>query len=276
MTRFRRYLPLCLVILIIAPLQGGQSDADVRLKAATHRELVDGDLRGAIEQYRQIAGMNAVPRLVAATALLQMGRAYEKLGAPDAGPIYDRLIRDYADQRPIVDQARARAAAFAQAAVTTRAPAKRLLVDHRGGYYGKPTRDGNSYLRYNHDQRAFELLDFATGRVRRLTTDGPSLSEGGVGTEQMSNDGRRIAATVHVFRPGTEGQDPRPVDRAELRVFDVGGRGPGRVLASWPRDQLIRFTARTFAWSPRNDRIWLKVMFTDNSAQFVGVDLSGA
>src|SRR5688500_19096766 len=84
MTLFRRCLPLCLVILLVAPLQGGQSDADVRLKAATHRELVEGDLRGAIEQYRQIAGMNAVPRPVAATALLQMGRAYEKLGAPEA------------------------------------------------------------------------------------------------------------------------------------------------------------------------------------------------
>ena len=275
MTRFRLHLPLCLIVLIVAPLQGGQEDADVRLEAATHRELVTGDLRGAIDEYQQIAAMRAVPRPVAATALLQMGRAYEKLGAPEAGAIYARVIRDFADQRPIVDQARTRAAALSQVAAGPLAPSKRLLVNHAGANYGKPTRDGKSYLRYNSDQRAFELLDFATGRVRRLTTSGPSLSDGAVNTAHLSNDGRRIAATVHVYTPGTEAQDPRPVDRAELRVFDVGGRGPGRILTLWPWDQLIRFSARTFAWSPRNDRIWLKVMFRDTSAQIVGVDLTG-
>ena len=264
------------VTFVSAQAPWSEADPDVQLKAAMNIELVKGDLGAAIAEYKRIAAGPDTSRAVAARALLQLAQSYEKLGDSEARTTYERIARDYADQRPIVDQARARVAAFAQATVAARAPAKRLLVDHRDGAYGKVTRDGKSYLRYNPQQRAFELLDFATGRVRRLATEGPSPGDGTVDVAQLSNDGRRIAATVHVYRPGTETQDPRPVDRAELRVFDVGGRGGGRVLASWPRDQLGRFTARAFAWSPRNDLIWLKVMFRDNSAQIVTVDLSAA
>jgi Tol biopolymer transport system component len=111
--------------------------------------------------------------------------------------------------------------------------------------------------------------------VRRLTSDGPAQADASVGTAQLSNDGRRIAATVHTFAGGTGATPGAVAERAELRIFDVDGRGPGRTLVSWPVEQLIRFSVRPFGWSPRDDRIWLMAWFRDQHAEIISVDLTG-
>lgn len=274
--------PLLFALVVVLPIavltaqDRAAADPEVQLRAAMTRELLHGDLAGAIAEYRRIAADAAASRSLAARALFQLAQAYEKQGDPEARATYERLTRTYRDQPGIAAQANVRLQALGQVAPASASPFKRLLVDHRDGRYGRPTRDGRSYLRYDPERRGFELLDFATGRARRITTDGPSPADAAVGTAQLSNDGRRIAATVHVHRPGTRGNTQADIVRAEIRVFDVDGRGPGRVIASWPMEQLIRFSARPFAWAPRNDRVWLKVMFRDLSAQIVAVDLAGA
>lgn len=279
-------LHLCVAVallsltLVAAPPQAGQADADVALKAAMHKELVDGDLASAIEEYKRLAARPGVSRAVVAKALLQMAQSYEKLGSPEARAAYERVARDYGDQRAIAAEARTRLAAVVRSAAATPVLARRLLIDHRKERLsaGKPTRDGRFYLGYNPDQRAFELREFATGAVRRLTSDGPSSSEAAVGgmAEQLSNSGRRIAATVLVYRPGAVSQEAPSVERVELRLFDVGGRGPGQVLATWNADAFNRFAVRPFAWSPRDDRIWVMAWYRDQSAQIISVGLSGA
>src|SRR5450759_3196040 len=95
----------------------GQSQAtrpaEVQLKAALHKEQVEGDLNGAIEQYKKIAAQPGAGRATVATALLRMGQCYEKLGNAEARTAYERLVRDFADQAEIVAQARVRLAAIA-------------------------------------------------------------------------------------------------------------------------------------------------------------------
>lgn len=277
-------LHLCVAVawlsltLAAAPPQAGQADADVALKAAMHKELVDGDLAGAIDEYKRLAARPGVSRAVAAKALLQMAQSYEKLGSPEARGAYERVSRDYVDQRAMADEARTRLAALVRPVTATASPARRLLIDHRATppFYLKQTRDGRSGVRYNEQQRGFELIDIATRATRRLTTEGPAASEAGVGQELLSNDGRQLAAVVRLYATGSaEAIAPRPVSRIELRLFEVGGRGAGRVLGTWNPDVLNRFGVRTFAWSPRNDRIWLWIMNRDESAQIVSVDLSG-
>ncbi len=67
------------------------------LQAAIKAEMVDGDLKGAIELYRKLAAGG--DRGVAAKALVRMGQCYEKLGDAQARQAYDRVVRDFADQK---------------------------------------------------------------------------------------------------------------------------------------------------------------------------------
>jgi len=101
-------------ILLLAAVAIAQSNAslEVQLKAAMNKELVDGDLEGAIELYKQIAASPNGQRPVVAKALLQMGLCYEKLGNDEAQKAYEQVLSKYADQTEIASQARERLAAI--------------------------------------------------------------------------------------------------------------------------------------------------------------------
>src|SRR5688572_12979121 len=79
-----------------APL--AQRSPDALLQEAVQQELVAGDLPKAIALYKDFVSRHAGNRPLAAQALANMGRAYEKLGAAEARGAYERLVRDYADQ----------------------------------------------------------------------------------------------------------------------------------------------------------------------------------
>ena len=70
---------LTAALLAAFPLQA-QTDrtADVQFKAAEHKEQVEGDLKGAIEQYKKIA--QSKDRSIAVQALIRMAECYQKLG----------------------------------------------------------------------------------------------------------------------------------------------------------------------------------------------------
>jgi hypothetical protein len=100
-----------LLVTVFAVAQ--QSDrADMMMEAAARKERVDGDLKGAIEQYRKIAAQFARQPEVAARALLQMGQCQEKLGQAEARKSYERILREYAGAQEYVSAARARLAAL--------------------------------------------------------------------------------------------------------------------------------------------------------------------
>jgi len=62
--------------------QQGTAQSDRQFQAALQKETVDGNLRGAIEDYRSIAMRPGVARDLASQALLRMADAYQKLGDP--------------------------------------------------------------------------------------------------------------------------------------------------------------------------------------------------
>ena len=72
-----------LAIPVVTPAQGG---GEVALRAAMETETVKGDLRAAIEQYKQIAAGR--DRALAAKALLRMAECYQKLGDSEARAVY--------------------------------------------------------------------------------------------------------------------------------------------------------------------------------------------
>src|SRR5689334_10681965 len=78
------------------------------LQTAIQAETVDGDLKTAIEQYKKIIGKAGASRDVVAKALVRLGMCYERQGNAEARKEYERVVRDYADQKEAVAEARAR------------------------------------------------------------------------------------------------------------------------------------------------------------------------
>ena len=91
--------------------EGAVTDPDARLEAARYRELVLGDLKGAMEMYRSILAAPAAPRPVIARALFQLGLCLERTGRREAahGP-YARVVKEFGDQTAPAREASARLA----------------------------------------------------------------------------------------------------------------------------------------------------------------------
>ena len=106
------------LLVVIAPVLlawSGSRDAEMerRLEAAIHREVVLGDLKGAIEDYRGLLAQADVPHPVAARALIGMGECMEKLGRrPEAYNSYRRVENEFGDQAAMAGVARTRLAAW--------------------------------------------------------------------------------------------------------------------------------------------------------------------
>ena len=100
------------MILTAAPLTAALSP-EAQMEAAKYREVVVGDLKGAIEQYKAVL-QHPKSRTIAARALLQMGQCFEKSGRrPEAQAVYTRLLSEFADQTEFSAQARLHLAAGA-------------------------------------------------------------------------------------------------------------------------------------------------------------------
>jgi hypothetical protein len=100
---------LCLTLVSAA----AQGDAARRLESAIHREVIAGDLTGAIEVYQRLAADATAPHSVIARALLHLGQCQEKLGQRrEAHSTYTRLLREFADETTVAAQARTRLAGW--------------------------------------------------------------------------------------------------------------------------------------------------------------------
>jgi len=92
---------------VCVALLAAQGAGDQQLEAAIHREMVLGDLKGAIAEYRTILGKSDVSRPVAARALLHMGECQEKLGLRrQAHDTFARVAREYDSETAVAAKAR--------------------------------------------------------------------------------------------------------------------------------------------------------------------------
>src|SRR6516162_2178053 len=105
---WRRILCVCGTMALTALVALPQGSAERALEAAIHEEAVAGDLKGAIEKYREIVARKDTPKPIAANALLHMGECYEKLGLRrQAHESYTRVVRDF-ESESAAAQARAK------------------------------------------------------------------------------------------------------------------------------------------------------------------------
>ncbi len=81
---------LAAVLCALAVAAQSQDKAEIALRAAMEKEKVEGDLKGAVEQYKKLAQGNN--RAIAAQALIHMGECYEKLGSKEADKQYELVL----------------------------------------------------------------------------------------------------------------------------------------------------------------------------------------
>jgi len=146
-----------------------KNQPEIDLQAAIRKETVDGDLKGAIEQYKKIIAANRGNHELAAKALIQLGQCYEKQGDAGAKSAYDQVLSEYADQKDLAATARVRLAALGGAAK----PAG-LTVRQVTGLPFTPeaaSPDGRYLAHWKHDSKAkeesLEALDLGSGQVRK-------------------------------------------------------------------------------------------------------------
>src|SRR5512139_2747733 len=106
-----------LMLSVVAFLAAGQgaNQAEVQLQAAIKAEVVDGNLKAAIDRYKQIIATYGGERAVVAKALVRVGQCYEKLGeanAREAQKAYEQVVREFGDQTEMAAEARNRLAAL--------------------------------------------------------------------------------------------------------------------------------------------------------------------
>jgi Tol biopolymer transport system component len=147
--------------------------AEALLGAALHQEEVEGNLEAAIETYKKILADYPVIRPVAARALLQMGKCYEKLGRDEARKAYERLVREYADQSEQAKVAQSRLAAMDRPAVRQSGTAtRRVWTGPKTDFFGAVSPDGKSISFVDWETGDLAVRDLEKGTDRRITNKG--------------------------------------------------------------------------------------------------------
>ena len=182
-----------LAIAAMALLTSSLSVAGIEqdLQAAIHREIVLGDLPGAIEQFEKIASTTN-DRSVAVTALMHIAACHEKLGTVKAREYYQRIARDYSDQKTAATQARAWLSRTGGETAERSVTARRLWAGEDVDTEGAPSPDGRFLTFVDWTTKGnIAIRDLATGEKRLLTQNaGPEF---GYQAVSFSPDGKQVA-----------------------------------------------------------------------------------
>ena len=234
---------VALAAAIVGASGDAGQDAERQLKAAMNTELVDGNLKLAIEQYKKVAGSGN--RALAAQALLRMADCYQKLGDREAQAIYGRLVRDYGDQKDAVSVARARLGSTVPDARAT--GDRSLWTDQKADGFGTISPDGRLLTYTDWETGSLMLRDLPTGTDQRLVSG--SWSEGWTQFSAISKDGKQLAYQW------MDGRVPDNARRYELRIAKLQGSGISDSRRLFDNEDVRG--AAPYDWSP--DGRWIAV-----------------
>jgi len=253
-------ITLLLVVAAAVPARA-QTGHDL-LQQALVKERAEGDLKGAIALYERIVSEFVEDRSLAASALMQLGQCWEKLGSAQAQEAYRRLVSEFADQGALAAQARTRLAALQRkAAPPANGPvARRVLsgddTDQWNFWDMVPSPDGDRVAYVDMEHFALWIRDLASGEVQQIAS---GLPEAEYYSPRWSPDGKRLAVTLH------DDADPAATQGGPtvIKVFDVATRQSfeveGTRSAAWKEPA---------AWSPDGRSL----LVTDQPSYFVTVN----
>jgi Tol biopolymer transport system component len=243
---------LAAAIVVAAPRLVAQSGNDLFQKALS-KERAEGQLDEAIQIYSQIVKDFASDRPLAAKALLQLGRCFEKLGRADARTAYERVVREYSDQTALVVEARARLATAAGSSAKPDGPlARRLWADPAITLAVAMSPDQKLVTFADWETGDLAVRDLTTGRSRRLTAADGSFNEWAE-YSAFSPDAKQVAYSWFKSAGTTHYQ---------LRIIPLAGGTP-RVLYDNPDVEYVQ----PAAWVPDGKAILVLLQRHDRSAQ---------
>ena len=260
----RFLIPTSIAGLLFAFAAGvtAQVGAEVALRTAIEKETVKGDLKGAIDQYKKLA--QGKDRVVAAKALVHLGRCYEKLGDAEARNAYERVVREFGDQTEAAAEARNYLVAKntrAETGVVAR------LIFNMGGdqsVMGPLSNDGR-YVAFTTGKGVF-VHDLVSGERRQ-----PATKEG-LFNARISPDGKLVAYEVWPNLPGG------PKGLVEIHVMGADGSNPRHlagdkdvraVLSAWSIDGRQLLASRSPKLDdPGAERILINI--ADGSQRVIG------
>ncbi len=248
-----------IVLFSFAVLQApaiGQSGAqgEKLLARADHKAAIEGDLRGAIEEYRKIAAGAGANRRLAAEALVRMAECHQKLGDMEARTIYQRVVREYADQASLATRARAGLAALEKpraAAALAGLVGRQIWTGPQVDTLGSISPDGQSLSFVDWETGDLSLRNLATGANRRLTNKGSwnDSSEFAL-FSRISPDGRLIAYNWMKKNFGWE-----------IRIAPLDGSPHRIVFSSDVNDDY----AHPEAWSPDGRQLAILIVTAERN-----------
>jgi hypothetical protein len=228
-----------------------QSGHDL-FQQALVKERAEGNLQEAIDLYDRIVRDFSADHALAAKALVQMGQCYEKLGKAEAKKVYERVIRDYADQAEPLQVARTRLAALAQP-LRHEMAVRRIWSDPTTDTSGEISPDGRYLSFVDWETGDLAVRDQATGKSRRLTDEGSLQDPSRFALySRWSPDGRQIA--YDWYSPSG------PFSSNEVRVLALKGGRP-RVLYKGEE----KTSVLTADWSPDGREILVIIHSTGPS-----------
>jgi Tol biopolymer transport system component len=166
------------------------------------RERSEGKLEEAMQLYRHAAGAAGKDRALAAKALMRLAAGYEKLGNTESRKIYERVLRDYADQKEAATSARARLE-YAKGPESPGAePVSRRV--HRASltYSGSVSPDGRfwTYVKGGDGFSRLTIREIVSGTEREVVERGGTVEY--IASSSFSPDSKSVAYRVQHFSPG--------------------------------------------------------------------------
>jgi Tol biopolymer transport system component len=234
---------LAAALLMVAPLPAQKPEAaESLLQTAMKREVVDGNLTGAIEGYKKALAAAKGNRAVAANVLVRMAECYLKMGDAESRKIFEQVVREYGDQKEAVAAALARLGGTSHSGRQTNT----LVWTPPNGFGASISPDGRYISHVAVDASDLTMYEVASHAIRNLTNQGTSKeSNDFADSSAISKDGKQVAYTW--FRRNNQ--------RRELRIGNLAGDLNPRILFDNP--EVIWMAVQD--WSPDGKSIAIRI-----------------
>lgn len=222
------------MLALIGGVVLAQSGNDL-FQQALVKERTEGNIAEAIKLYQTIVQKYGYDRKLVAKALFQIGQAYEKLGNAEARKAYERVAREFADQKEVAADAGRRLAALDAARPDAGVVTRQVWTGPEAFQpYSSPSPDGR-YLSFGNGVSGLAVRDTREGTSRRLFTDSTGVA---YSTAIFSPDGRQLAYEWATLKDV----------KFDLRILPFTGGDAAQPRIVHRNEETARI--QPFAWTP--------------------------